>query len=1143
MIKELHLTNFKSYGFAKIEFKTFACICGTNGSGKSNILDGLAFGLAVGAQQLRCSSIKELLREGEDSGYVKIVMKIGEEETVFQRNLNIQGHCEYKIDGKTLSYGSYVDRLNQYNVLVKVRNFVVFQGDIEQLAAQSSKDLTRLIENISGSYELKTEYDQLKQEYEKANDISLTNFSKKKGINAELKSVLEQKQQADQWGKLHADKKTLVKTLSLWKLWHIDSDLIKLDESIEVIENEESELIAMKDSSDEAAKEIEAKLKNARQQLEVRSNDLDKLQKSLNDELGEKRASSDRFSQLIEKEKDLVSKKESILHKREMRQNFLRDINSRQKELQMEIDEKRALLPKEVKKNAKVMSLYDNLKQKYLLQCGDDVQKLESMNIKIEQFERNAFQCKIKSENLENKLEETGANLRESEDRLISLDSQKKDLRNSLSDKTLAMSQLKSKVSDVLEQKEKLKSKLASTLSDIQQCQSMEETKNREKNLLNIVSTLKGLYQGVHGRIVDVCTPKDDSIHGVLSLALGRYSDAVIVESESVALDCITFMKKQRYFPLTFLPIDRLDRKTNFQKYRNSPFKELGAVLLIDCLEFNERFQKAVEYSCGSILIVDSLKNAKKIAFELNEREKLVTLTGEIIYKNGSMSGGSLNEKSKFTKSQIEKLQAEKSKILKAIQSLADKKDELHLKELDDEIETINVQLDRNNKAILKANEDQKEFQKLISSYKNDLESQDNTYEDFMQQVGLRKELYQDSLSKLREFEKKHYKPLLDLTRCKSIQEYEECEVAISNNKLIEFENKEKELIEIHKEKDLVIQKIELDGKKLILIEKSLQDSIQTRSEISIELKHLTKLCDSIKKKLDDLYSKYVAELKKSVANYDDEMQLHLENSKKCAKLLSKKKDEIRKLLNNKARLFDRKASEVRMCKIKDVDVELVDQDMKEAVNTQMIVGEVNIDNDNTLTEETKQLGQIQIDYEVLEIKYRENSGAEIEIELENDIKKIEAEMETLGNFHHVQEKLQEVESKLKLSEKDFNRSKKDARSTKQDFMEVKKSRVGKFMEAFSVMSDNIDHIYKQLTASRSLESGGTAYLTLDDNEEPYDSLVHYHTMPPAKRFREMENLSGGERTLVIFFNLGCTGFDIHNSKVSKKSVYNLRRS
>lgn len=79
-------------------------------------------------------------------------------------------------------------------------------------------------------------------------------------------------------------------------------------------------------------------------------------------------------------------------------------------------------------------------------------------------------------------------------------------------------------------------------------------------------------------------------------------------------------------------------------------------------------------------------------------------------------------------------------------------------------------------------------------------------------------------------------------------------------------------------------------------------------------------------------------------------------------------------------------------------------------------------------------------------------------------------------------------------------------------------------MEAFNHISTNIDKIYKQLTTSHTHPSGGTAYLTLDNDEEPFLHGIKYTAMPPTKRFRDMEQLSGGEKTVAALALL----FSIH---------------
>lgn len=72
----------------------------------------------------------------------------------FHHSISVSGSSEYKINGKAVNAKEYNDALVEHNILVKAKNFLVFQGDVEAVASQSPKDLTRLIEQISGSVDL-----------------------------------------------------------------------------------------------------------------------------------------------------------------------------------------------------------------------------------------------------------------------------------------------------------------------------------------------------------------------------------------------------------------------------------------------------------------------------------------------------------------------------------------------------------------------------------------------------------------------------------------------------------------------------------------------------------------------------------------------------------------------------------------------------------------------------------------------------------------------------------------------------------------------------------------------------------------------------------------------------------------------------
>lgn len=72
----------------------------------------------------------------------------------------------------------------------------------------------------------------------------------------------------------------------------------------------------------------------------------------------------------------------------------------------------------------------------------------------------------------------------------------------------------------------------------------------------------------------------------------------------------------------------------------------------------------------------------------------------------------------------------------------------------------------------------------------------------------------------------------------------------------------------------------------------------------------------------------------------------------------------------------------------------------------------------------------------------------------------------------------------------------------------------------------------QDLTRSSKHPLGGNAFLSLDNLEEPYLGGVKFNAMPPMKRFRDMEQLSGGEKTvaalgLLFAIHRYVLGFDV----------------
>ena len=140
-IVRLEIVDFKSYRGKQLigPFKAFTAVVGPNGSGKSNLMDAISFVLGVKTAHLR-GSLKELLHSnGTEAAAKRSAVRLVYQpstgnEIVFSRDIvpnslgsNATYVSQYKIDDHQVSADAYNRRLMSFNVLVKARNFLVFQ--------------------------------------------------------------------------------------------------------------------------------------------------------------------------------------------------------------------------------------------------------------------------------------------------------------------------------------------------------------------------------------------------------------------------------------------------------------------------------------------------------------------------------------------------------------------------------------------------------------------------------------------------------------------------------------------------------------------------------------------------------------------------------------------------------------------------------------------------------------------------------------------------------------------------------------------------------------------------------------------------------------------------------------------------------
>jgi structural maintenance of chromosome 1 len=231
----LELENFKSYAGHQIigPFRDFTSIIGPNGSGKSNLMDAMSFVFGVQSRDLRSDKMKDLIYRPPGKLLGKNALKCSAclvyetpqgREIRFSRSISAAGAGEYHADGTTVNYEEYCAALEDIGVLVKARNFLVFQGDVESIARKTPAELTGMVENICGSAKLAAEYDEALQQKKDLEQSVLFAFKKTKGFRSERRLLKDQKEEAERFDALQQDKNTAQRDYYLWQLYHLDQD-------------------------------------------------------------------------------------------------------------------------------------------------------------------------------------------------------------------------------------------------------------------------------------------------------------------------------------------------------------------------------------------------------------------------------------------------------------------------------------------------------------------------------------------------------------------------------------------------------------------------------------------------------------------------------------------------------------------------------------------------------------------------------------------------------------------------------------------------------------------------------------------------------------------------------------------------------
>jgi chromosome segregation protein len=151
-----------------------------------------------------------------------------------------------------------------------------------------------------------------------------------------------------------------------------------------------------------------------------------------------------------------------------------------------------------------------------------------------------------------------------------------------------------------------------------------------------------GRLPGIRGKVEDLVT-YDPEYSTALSVAAGTRFQALVVESDQVAAECIELLNKQKKGRVTLLPLNRMVSgrpKGKSLVVQRTPGCRGFAV---DLIHADPELQPALWYVFGETLVMETLEQARAQMGGV----RLVTLRGELLEASGAMTGGWLGPATK----------------------------------------------------------------------------------------------------------------------------------------------------------------------------------------------------------------------------------------------------------------------------------------------------------------------------------------------------------------------------------------------------------------------------------------------------------------------------------------------------------------
>ena len=1099
--KKIEMIGFKSFADRTvIEFNGgFTAIVGPNGCGKSNVSDAIRWVLGEqSAKSLRGDNMQDVIFKGTEKrkslSYCEVTLtfdntdrffNIAYDELSITRKLYRSGESEYQINKNTCRLRDITDLLFDSGI-GKNGYSVIGQGKVSEIVDEKPEERRAMFEEAAGIAKFKSRKDEAERKLERTRD-NLVRIDDIRGeIDRQMGPLRKQAEDAKKYLEYKGQLKDLEVNAYIYQYENASVVKEQINAKLQAIDEE---MFARQTDLDNITREYaEAMDKLSAYDKEIASlnDELLRLTVELEKQEGETKVTRERIN-YTQKENDRINLDLT---------NAQTVIETCEEQEQAKNEEKTRL-----QERLNVLNTtYENLSAKHLqivdemslseTETGESQQKIIETLGSLSDVKSNVSRLETERNLLVQNRENLEKNLKDVEEKIANIKNLSQASKETIDKTSKQFQEIKNK-------QEEISGRIFVTTRDIAELETeranlitqVKVYENRRKLLSEMQAEYEGYAQSVRKILKE--SEKNSAFSskmvGVLAslikvpaqfetaieVALGNAVQNIVTYNEDGAKDLIAYLKENKFGRATFLPISSMRRRDMDERSIAGKKGVFGVASKL--ISYDKKIDNVISNLLGGTVVVDTLATAVDLARDNRFSFKIVTLDGDVVSTQGSLTGGS-------KRSEVVNLISRQREI----ETLATEIDALTRKEYEmkNKIDYLKVDLNAS-----------KSSEKQILDQKNELE------------INLAKE--QEKLEAIN-------KDLAELEDEKNVYEMEK--TSVSNKlKLIEQDLSQTNLVQNalsgnKEDADLLIKQKQEHYNQ---IRKERDEIVSNMTTVKVEIASCEAQIKALKEDLDRILlekdkqlsnieslKSHLAENEKFIASAEEMIRVQIENAKP-----SLAKDNLQKIRKDRENLENSKVAISASIKKLDENKTVTMEEISK-VNDKKYREEANLAKVDTELEAMQE--RIYEEYSLTYSGCLEFRRPDFEIkEALISINKLKKDISALGyvNVHAIEDcsTLLERYNKMTTQSDDLKKAEEDLVKIIKD---LSNEMLTKFNDEFEKINDSFKVVFRELFG------GGNARLELTEAEDPLNAGVEIMVQLPGKAANKLSLLSGGEKTL-----------------------------